>query len=282
MKNLFKVIYLTIILTTVNLTVAQNFKGKAIYQSKIKSEETVGEIKSEKDAEFDKALQKEWEKVSQKTYSLSFNKTESLFEEEQKLEPVGQSDSGMTISITISGDGKKYMNRKVQKQIFEGEIFEKKYLITDELTNWDWLLKEETKKIGDYLCYKAEIVIQVTAAQKEEYQDYLKNKFKQKTNLFEMDEPKNNIVIAWYTLEIPVNHGPDKYSGLPGLILELNDGEVTFLCSKVVLNSEDKVKIKVPNEGKVLTQKEFDKEEKKKMDSMKDKDGNIIFRTFTN
>jgi hypothetical protein len=32
MKNLFKVIYLTIILTTVNLTVAQNFKGKAIYQ----------------------------------------------------------------------------------------------------------------------------------------------------------------------------------------------------------------------------------------------------------
>lgn len=282
MKNLLKVIYLTIILTTVNLTVAQNFKGKAIYQSKIKSEETVGEIKSEKDAEFDKALQKEWEKVSQKTYSLSFNKTESLFEEEQKLEPVGQSDSGMTISITISGDEKKYMNRKVQKQIFEGEIFEKKYLITDELTNWDWQLKAETKKIGDYLCYKAEIVIQVTAAQKEEYQDYLKNKFKQKTNLFEMDEPKNNIVTAWYTLEIPVNHGPDKYSGLPGLILELNDGEVKFLCSKVVLNSEDKVKIKVPNEGKVLTQKEFDKEEKKKMDSMKDKDGNIIFRTFTN
>ncbi|MBC7525295.1 MAG: GLPGLI family protein [Flavobacterium sp.] len=279
MKNLFKVIYLTIILTTVNLTVAQNFKGKAIYQSKIKSEETVGEIKSEKDAEFDKAFQKEWEKVSQKTYSLSFNKTESLFEEEQKLEPVGQSDSGMTISITISGDGKKYMNRKVQKQIFEGEIFEKKYLITDELTNWDWQLKEETKIIGDYLCYKAEIVIQVTAAQKEEYQDYLKNKFKQKTNLFEMDEPKNNIVTAWYTLEIPVNHGPDKYSGLPGLILELNDGEVTFLCSKVVLNSEDKVKIKAPNEGKVLTQKEFDKEEKKKMDSMKDKDGNVIFRT---
>ena len=282
MKNLLKVIYLTIILTTVNLTVAQNFKGKAIYQSKIKSEETVGEIKSEKDAEFDKALQKEWEKVSQKTYSLSFNKTESLFEEEQKLEPVGQSDSGMTISITISGDGKKYMNRKVQKQIFEGEIFEKKYLITDELTNWDWQLKKETKKIGDYLCYKAEIVIQVSAAQKEEYQDYLKNKFKQKTNLFEMNEPKNNIVTAWYTLEIPVNHGPDKYSGLPGLILELNDGEVTFLCSKVVLNSEDKVKIKAPNAGKVLTQKEFDKEQKMKMDSMKDRDGNIIFRTFTN
>lgn len=72
MKNLFKVIYLIIILTNVNLTVAQNFKGKAIYQSKIKSGETDGEIKSEKDVEFDKAVQKEWEKVSQKNIFIKF------------------------------------------------------------------------------------------------------------------------------------------------------------------------------------------------------------------
>ena len=280
MKNLFKLIYLTVIFINVHLITAQDFNGVAVYQSKIKLEENDGEFKSSGNAEFDKVFQDELKKISQKTYSLSFNKFESVFEEDKKLEPIGKSDSGMTISI--SGNGKKYMNRKVKKQIFEGEIFDKEYLITDELKNWDWELKGETKKIGEYFCYKAMTIIKVSNAQKKEYKDYLKNKLKQRTNLFEMNEPKDQIVTAWYTLEIPVNHGPYKYSGLPGLILELNDGEVIFLCNKVVLNSEDKVKIKAPTKGKVLTQKEFDIEEKMKMDSMKDKDGNIIFRTFTN
>lgn len=280
MKNVLKLIYLTVIFNTVNLTIAQDFSGKAIYQSKIKLEGNDGEIKSSGNVEFDELFQNELEKVSRKTYSLTFNKMESAFEEEQKLEPIRKSDSGMTISI--SRGGKKYMDRKVKKQIFEEEIFEKEYLITDELKNWDWQLKKETKKIGEYFCYKAVTIIKVSTAQKEEYQDYLKNKFNLRTNLFPMNEPKDKIVSAWYTLEIPVNHGPGKYSGLPGLILELNDGEVTFLCNKVVLNSEAKVKIKAPHTGKVLTQKEFDKEQKIKMDSMKDKNGNIIYRTFTN
>ena len=32
------------------------------------------------------------------------------------------------------------------------------------------------------------------------------------------------------------------YQGLPGLILEVNDGELTIICSKIVLNPEDKVR----------------------------------------
>jgi GLPGLI family protein len=58
-----------------------------------------------------------------------------------------------------------------------------------------------------------------------------------KTNFMDnLEMPKETIVTAWYTPEIPVNQGPDKYWGLPGLILEVNDGK-TVLCSKVVLNS---------------------------------------------
>lgn len=49
---------------------------------------------------------------------------------------------------------------------------------------------------------------------------------------------------AWYTPEIPVNQGPENYWGLPGLILEINDGTTTILCSKIVLNAKEKVEIK--------------------------------------
>ena len=46
-----------------------------------------------------------------------------------------------------------------------------------------------------------------------------------------------------------------------------------------MLSNKIGTKIKVPNAGEKVTQKKFDEIQKKKMDSMKDKDGNIIFST---
>ncbi|WHF52599.1 GLPGLI family protein [Chryseobacterium gotjawalense] len=58
-----------------------------------------------------------------------------------------------------------------------------------------WALANEEKKIRDYLCQKAE------------------------TNF------KGRNWIAWFTKEIPVSEGPYKFSGLPGLIVEIYDEE---------------------------------------------------------
>jgi GLPGLI family protein len=50
--------------------------------------------------------------------------------------------------------------------------------------------------------------------------------------------------------EIPVSQGPEGYWGLPGLILEVNDGKTVLLCSKVVLNPKVKAEIKAPSKGR--------------------------------
>lgn len=72
-------------------------------------------------------------------------------------------------------------------------------------------------------------------------------------------ELSNKVTItAWYAIEIPISQGPSKYWGLPGLILEVNDGKTTILCSKMVLNTKEKLEIKPPKNGKKVTQKEFD------------------------
>ena len=81
---------------------------------------------------------------------------------------------------------------------------------------------------------------------------------------------RENYYTAWYSPEIPVNQGPENYWGLPGLILEVNDGKTTILCSKIVLNSKDKVEIKAPTKGKEVSQKEFDETVKKKMEEMRE------------
>lgn len=260
---------------------AQEFQGKAEYFSKriIKEKVEVKKAEGENDLnpEMEKAFQDAMKKATEKKYLLIFNKGECLYEEQQALEKPETPSSGMVISVSFSGGGKKYLNLKDKKSRVEEEIFGKEFLIVKPLEKPDWKLINETKKIGDYNCFKAELIIPVSERQRKEYEDFLK-KEEVKPSLFKMEEPKDKVVIAWYAPEIPVSFGPNNYWGLPGLILEINDEDTIILCSKVTLSNKEKSKIKVPNTGEKVTQKKFDEIEKKKTDSMKDEDGVIIFQ----
>jgi GLPGLI family protein len=85
-----------------------------------------------------------------------------------------------------------------------------------------------------------------------------------------LELPKEITITAWYTPEIPVSQGPEGYWGLPGLILEVNDGKTIILCSKVVLNPKEKTEIKAPSKGKVVNQKEYDETVIKKMEEFRE------------
>ncbi len=262
------------------LAKAQEFQGKAEYFSKRIAKKKTEKIELNKNEPLDPELQKAFEeamkKASEKQYSLLFNKTECLYEEEKKLDKP-EASNGMSVSVSFSSAGKKYLNVKDKNSIVEDEIFGKEFLIVEPLVKPEWKLIGETKKIGDYDCFKAELVIPVSEKQKKEYEEFLKNEEK-KPALFKMEKPEDKVVTAWYTPEIPVSFGPDNYWGLPGLILEVNDGDNMLLCSKVALNTKEKTKIKAPNTGEKVNQKKFDEIQKKKFDSMKNEDGVIIFQ----
>lgn len=262
------------------LAKAQEFQGKAEYFSKRIAKKKTEKIELNKneplDPELKKAFEEAMKKASEKQYSLLFNKTECLYEEEKRLDKP-EASNGMSVSISFSSAGKKYLNVKDKNSIVEDEIFGKEFLIVEPLVKPEWKLIGETKKIGDYDCFKAELVIPVSEKQKKEYEEFLKNEEK-KPALFKMEKPEDKVVTAWYTPEIPVSFGPDNYWGLPGLILEVNDGDNMLLCSKVALNTKEKTKIKAPTTGEKVTQKKFDEIQKKKFDSMKNEDGVIIFQ----
>lgn len=265
-------------------TSAQEFRGKAEYYSKripskkIETKKVASKIgeESKLGPEMEKALQDAMKSASEKQYTLSFSKAECLYEEVEQLKKPEAANGGFSVSVSFSGGGKKYVNLKENNSITEDEIFGKEFLIVEPLEKPQWKLVNENKKIGEYTCYKAELLIEVTDKQKESYKEFLK-KEEVKPSLFKMEEPKDKTVTAWYTPEIPVSFGPNNYWGLPGLILELNEEEMIILCSKVTLNTKEKSKIKVPNAGEKVTQKKFDEIQKKKSDSMKNDDGVIIF-----
>jgi len=126
----------------------------------------------------------------------------------------------------------------------------------------------ETKKIGNYICYKATYVKEDNAfsfssfGRRGRNNDNKDNKKK--------EEPKTVIVTAWYTPQIPVSQGPGEFWGLPGLILEVNSGKTTVLCTEITMNPKEKVALKMPKKGKKVSRKEYNKIVEKKMGEMRE------------
>lgn len=254
---------------------AQEFTGRATYQTKT----VMSDIQisgSNMTPDLQASLEEKLKKGFEKTYELSFNKTESVYEEPQKLEsPSSSGVKMMVVNASSSGDGKSYKNIKDKTSLSEEDFFGKEFLVSDSLLKWDWKLVNETKKIGNFTCYKAIGVIPVSKEDMEEYKKMKNKKSESKTVLFTVNEPKDRTITVWYAPEIPVSHGPAEYWGLPGLIMEVNDAKTVILCSKIVLNPKDKVVIKMPKKGKKVTKKEYEALIEKQMESMKDSKGNI-------
>ncbi|RZL43397.1 MAG: GLPGLI family protein, partial [Pedobacter sp.] len=188
----------------------------------------------------------------------------SIYKEEEKLEAPGQNPGMRMMSSMMGGGGTYYKNVKDKIYSVDKEFMGKEFLVKDVLPALEWKLESETKVIGGYTCYKATAVKPVDGSDFRNYR--MKDKKegekeqKEKTTNF-MDDyemPKEVIITAWYTPEIPVNQGPEGYWGLPGLILEVNDGKTIILCSKVVMNAKEKAEIKAPKIGKEVTQKQYD------------------------
>lgn len=247
MKNL-AVLIVTLLLAST--TIAQDFQGEATYKSHRKMDVQLDSTQMETDMH--KSIREMMKKQFQKTYILSFNKNESIYKEEEQLE-APQPTGMVMVMFDTGGSDILYKNTKEERFVSQNEVFGKIFLIKDQLQKQDWKLESETKNIGEYTCYKATR----TRMQEVEKMGISVNGDK---DLDDDAEPEMEeiTITAWYTPQIPVNNGPRNYHGLPGLILEVNDGRETLVCSKIVLNPSNKVDIEEPTKGKEITQKEYD------------------------
>lgn len=258
---------------------AQDFQGLVVYESKTNTSDLkIGENK-EIAPEMQKMIEERMKKFSEKTFNLYFDRTASIYEEQEKLDAPGTQNGGMRMMASFAGGGGKlYKNIKEKTFTVDKEMMGKEFLVQDTLPKLKWKMEAETKKIGNYTCYKATAQQAVSKSDfrnfKRKSQDENKDKIeeKNKTTSFmdNMELPKEVTITAWYTTEIPINQGPENYWGLPGLILEVSNGKTTILCSKVVMNNKDKKEIKPSTNGKVVTQKEYDEIVTKKMEEVRE------------
>lgn len=175
---------------------------------------------------------------------LNFNTNSSIFYIPKKLEI---KKGTMNTFRRISGiRGIYYANSS--KTIQQKNSYGENFLVT--IPKFKWKITNESKKIGKYLCYKATT---------ERIIKNYKGEFRRP-------------VVAWFTTELPFNFGPKEFNGLPGLIVQLEQGRNIFYVSSIKKDKD--VKIKEPKKGKRITLEEFEKLSKKMFESLKLKSNN--------
>jgi GLPGLI family protein len=157
--------------------------------------------------------------------TLAFNESQSLYAYGEDNAEQGWSGRKETFFLT--------KNFAAEHSIDYIDMLGKTYIVDDTLHTPTWKILNQIKEVAGYICMKAETV----------------------------DTVKNQKITAWFAQDIPVMAGPERYFGLPGLILELdiNEGDVTIVASKVefkkLTNEFNLKKIK----GKKISDAEYTK-----------------------
>ncbi|GGW39932.1 GLPGLI family protein [Arenibacter certesii] len=256
---------LPLLLLAINIY-SQDFQGEATYLSNATVDMDLSgrQIPEERKEQIIQRMKE----ANERTYILTFDRFSSNYKKEERVQQSGRGRGGMRFGI-LDGESKDYYKDiKEGKYLAQNELLGRLFLIEDELPKLDWRLEAETRQIGNYTAQKA-------TAKKVITRPNLRGAFRRgednPENEGELFLEKEVEIVAWYTMDIPVNQGPGEYWGLPGLILEISDDITVIRCTKIVLNPVEKKEISAPAGGKKLTQAEYDKIYNEKVSEMRDR-----------
>lgn len=252
---------------------AQEFQGRAEYV--YKAQMNLGRWGAKMSEAQKKQIAARLKNRLEKKYILTFNKEESVYNEYEKLDAMSGATDSWGKNFT---PGEQYKNVKTKDFVQDQEFYGKKFLIEDKLLKIDWKIVSETKQIGSYTCMRATAMIPTSELSFWEFSwSQLRQEIKEDENATadaNSDDAEEEIpmtqIEAWYSPQVPVSQGPSEFWGLPGLIFELNIGTTTILCSKIVMNPQEKIKIKAPDRGQEVTKKEYKEIIFKKMKEFRD------------
>jgi GLPGLI family protein len=233
MKHVATALLFTCALVTTSAVAQQ---GKVIYEETVKLEiELPPEMADMKD------------KIpsSQSTMKqLLFNEQASLLTgvvQEKKNENHVMKGDGLVFKMQMQGaENETYTNFEDETAVEKIDFMGRTFLVEGSEEPIAWKMTTERSEFLGYLCMKATAMRDSTTLE------------------------------AWFTPEIPVPAGPDSYGGLPGLVLVLNidDGQRTFVAKELSLEELPEGAIAAPKKGKRVTREEYDKIVEDKMKEM--------------
>jgi GLPGLI family protein len=206
-------------------------------------------------------------------FELIFNENSSLFRsvvDDEAPDPFanagGGGGGGMRMNFRMP-TANTYTDLAKQMQYEERAFFEKEFLIVDSLKQYKWKLSEETKTIAKQLCKKATTMITAPQMRMRVSIGGAGNNADTTTNT--VRAPKETELVVWYAENIPVSFGPDNYSGLPGVIMEIDqDNGATVTTAVEVSAKYPKKELVAPSKGDKMNRAQFQESMQKLMQDM--------------
>ena len=138
-----------------SVSAQKDFQGLAVYESKTSTSDVSKRMDNNKEMspELKKMIEQRMKSMFEKTFILNFDRSSSIYKEEEKLDAPGTSGgSGMWSSMMGGGGGTYYKNVKDKTYSVDKEFMGKEFLIKDALPQLEWKMASETKQVGGYTC----------------------------------------------------------------------------------------------------------------------------------
>lgn len=264
MKKIQIVVGLLIALTSITTTAtAQMKEGKISYERKINMHRNLP----------DPQMKSMIPEFRTDKFELIFNESVSLFRsvvDDEAPDPFanagGGGGGGMRMNFRMP-TANTFTDLAKQMQYEERAFFEKEFLIVDSLKQYKWKLSEETKTIAKQLCKKATTMI--TAPQMRMRVSIGGPGNNTDTTANTPRAPKETELVVWYAENIPVSFGPDSYSGLPGVIMEIDQDNGANVTTAVEVSAKyPKKELVAPTKGEKMNRAQFQENMQKLMQDM--------------
>jgi GLPGLI family protein len=140
---------------------------------------------------------------------LKFNANASRYENKDEEDSRWRKDDDYMI----------YRDREKGETFDVMTLLNKDYVIEDSIICQNWKIKNDMKEITGRICMNASCY----------------------------DSLKGKEITAWFALDLPIPIGPDRYCGLPGMILEVDEanGAMVYTATSILF-SDDKIEIEKP------------------------------------
>jgi GLPGLI family protein len=222
-----KKIYITVLISLLCLTVKSQYAF--ITSGKIQYEKRTNQFKILDRSTMDRNMVDEVKKTASKIlidrYDLVFNSTRSVY----KLAALAPDNKYFVMPAPLETEyiAKDLFSRQLYLQ---KDVFSNSFSVQDSLDKYDWKIINETRTIAGFECKKAV------------------------ARIFD-----SVYVVAFFTTEIIPSNGPESFSGLPGMILEIAIPRLftTWVATKVELIIPDETALSPVIKNKRITKKEF-------------------------
>ncbi len=172
-------------------------------------------------------------------HRLVLKNDESVYEKDPDVKPLSsENDNSQRMFRRMRSSKTTYKNLSLSKVIEQQNMFGKDFLVMDSIENFKWKISAgEQKVVAGYTCMKAF--------------------FKDSTNNF----------VVFFTTQIPKKNGPDKFGGLPGVILEVQSAQTHIIAIEVI--NSPVPELLIPSKGDKMSRKEFTDMVKQKTEEMR-------------